>query len=494
VPAVAALTPPPLPFDLPPREELAASPREVVAYYHLLPLYWRKDRNLYAENICPDGNGGVDRAVGGKWRQRPYPVIDNAGLDDAGRVAIMAADIGEAAAIGIDAFLVNVAYRPTDFRWREQLCPIYAAADDFCANTAPGFRIAVDLSALAISGWPAADQSPQAWADSLAPFLQRPSAYTYAGRPALAVYHVTKLPPSWYEALAGRLLEAHGIDVAILPSYQGSKLRELDPYTYLMPRVMPCVHGWTGPGPQVPPAAMHQSLRAWAAEHGVAVMGSMGQFENDRPAKLKQLDGHGFAIMDNMWRASIEHGDDVVQIVSWNDLEEAHNVRPSTGYQFAPYDLTAYYLTWFKTGAAPTIVRDTLYYAHRMQLLDAPRDETAQPHPYTFRNGAGAPARDGIVTMAFLTAPGTVKVTCGGRTYRHAAPAGVSVFTDPLAAGGAPSFAVIRNRSAVVPKFSSPFRIRSSVVWQDLLYRMGSSSRPPIAEAQTDLPEDRGAN
>ena len=55
---------------------------------------------------------------------------------------------------------------------------------------------------------------------------------------------------------------------------------------------------------------------------------------------------------------AIDGGADWVQLITWNDYGEHTEIAPSTGTQHAFYDLTAYYTAWFKTGAAPRIVRD----------------------------------------------------------------------------------------------------------------------------------------
>src|SRR3954451_9192586 len=107
-----------LPFDIPSRATLAASPKQVVAYYHSLPLYGRSN-DKYADALSPRGRGGADYSSGGRGRQRPYPAVDDAQLTDARRQQYMYDDISDAAAIGIDAFFFNVTYTPTDsFRWK----------------------------------------------------------------------------------------------------------------------------------------------------------------------------------------------------------------------------------------------------------------------------------------------------------------------------------------------------------------------------------------
>jgi hypothetical protein len=54
-------------------------------------------------------------------------------------------------------------------------------------------------------------------------------------------------------------------------------------------------------------------------------------------------------------------------------------------------------------------------------------------------------------------------------------------------------FKIRRGGVDVLPQFSSVFPTRSIIEWQDLLYRMGSSTRPPLPAGilQSNLPQDR---
>jgi len=88
-----------------------------------------------------------------------------------------------------------------------------------------------------------------------------------------------------------------------------------------------------------------------------------------------------------LWKGAIENGADWVQPVTWNDYGESTELSPSTGIQYAFYDLTAYYATWFKNlgmpltqhlgiplkttvaAAQPKILREVLYYFHRIHSL-----------------------------------------------------------------------------------------------------------------------------
>lgn len=488
---------PELPFDIPSKADLAASAKDVLGYYHSVPLYGA-NATSYDENMSPNGNGGSYYSVGGRWRQRPYPFVDSSNLTATKRTTIMAQDVAEAANIGIDAFLINVNFSPSDTKWNTYLLPMYDGADQYNASNDPDFHVAVDLSMNAMKNRAAAEQEPVFWADKLAPLLARSTAYKYKGKPAMSIYQIEEYGPQWYKDFAARLKNAHGLDLYILASFQGNDASTtLAPYVTagLFPSLMPTIHQWAQTSPTTDPSNIQANTRNWAASHNTTYMGTLMVFENDRPSNQKALEGYGFQILQNMWLASIQHNDSIFKLVSWNDHEESHNVRPSTGYQWAPYDVTAYYLTWFKTGQKPQITRDTIFYAHRMQKFGATYDKTKQPLPYNF-SGIAAPV-DKVFTYAFLKAPADVKVVSGGTVYTHSnVAAGATLLSDPLAVPDQPKFSASRNGNIVVPEFSSPFRTRSSVVWQDLLYRMGGSNRPIITNngvpvAQTDMPSDR---
>ena len=60
----------------------------------------------------------------------------------------------------------------------------------------------------------------------------------------------------------------------------------------------------------------------------------------------------------------------------------------------------------------------------------------------------------------------------------------------PLVGDDQPSFRLVVDGVPIID-IQSAFRTRKSVVWQDLYYRAGSSSRPPVPGLQNNLPEDR---
>src|SRR4051794_17457423 len=158
---------------------------------------------------------------------------------------------------------------------------------------------------------------------------------------------------------------------------------------------------------------------------------------------------------------------------------------PTHGYSFL--DLNAYYLTWFKTGAAPAIKRDAVYLTHRKHAVAA-KPTFAQTK--LMKHGGGAPARNTVEALTFSRAAGTVQITVGGTTTSCAVDAGVDTCTVPLRTGSV-SAKLVRG-GATVASLKSPFSVTSAPHVQDLEY-VGSSSlrQGTTASAPAPAPQPR---
>jgi Glycosyl hydrolase family 71 len=185
------------------------------------------------------------------------------------------------------------------------------------------------------------------------------------------------------------------------------------------------------------------------------------------------------------WTSAIQADTDWIQLVTWSDFSESGEIAPytdatlkrdiGTGY----YDLNGYYASWFLTGKEPTITHDVLYYFYRREPTTAAAK--AQIKKATAAAGTGA-ATDEIELLAFLTAPGVVKITVGGKTYSQSASAGLTSFKIP-SQPGIPLFTLSR-ANADVFSFQGGVQIYgagglpSGV--QDLTYWSGSASKTGI--------------
>jgi hypothetical protein len=196
--------------------------------------------------------------------------------------------------------------------------------------------------------------------------------------------------------------------------------------------------------------------------------------QDTRPKSANYYEMDGSLGYQTLWNDAIAGGADWVQMVTWNDYSEGTDIEPSTKIGCAFYDLTAYYINWFKLGKAPPITRDVLYYFHRTQPTSASTANLKNGEtPFALRGATGV--SNAIEVLAFLTAPGVVSITIGPKTYTGNAPAGMSAFTAPLAPG-TPSFNLSRNGKSVL-SFSSTHVISNTVVHWDMLYAAGCSSR-----------------
>jgi hypothetical protein len=179
------------------------------------------------------------------------------------------------------------------------------------------------------------------------------------------------------------------------------------------------------------------------------------------------------------WNSAIQSDSDWVQLVTWNDFSESSSVSPYTdatlnrGIGTGYYDLMGYYAAWFLSGQQPKITHDVLYYFYRKEPTNA-----AGPGQAKLDTVATGSAENSIELLAFLTSPGVLKITIGGKTVTLNAPAGITSFKTPTAAG-TPVFTLTRNGTDV-------FSVKGSVQIygsgglpsgvQDLTYWSGSGS------------------
>jgi hypothetical protein len=449
------------PFDPPPVSVLRASPKKVFAHWHVWPIsldnqpagsdYWSR------ELMTPAGRKGRDAAGGGFARERPLPRPVIADADWAMRD--LETEVARASLIGLDGFMFNIVGPPPNKHFDRLLKMLDAAQ-----RVDPSFRIALMVDAVANK-----DATPEQLADAIAPLAKHPSVFKAPdGRLVLAAFTAERKPMDWWTELFTRLKDA-GVAVYFVPLFQGWRDQ--------MSAFAPLSEGFSDWGRRTPTGA-RQMMPAAAQAHaqGKIWMAPVAPQLN-RPKNLFYKEARGSEAFRDTWEVAIEGGADWVQIITWNDYGEGTEIAPSTGIQYAFYDLAAFYTAWFKTGRQPEITRDVLYYFHRLMPTDAAAASGPQERAFDVREAE--PPRDEIELLAFLTAPGTLEIAIGGKTYRQEAPAGITSFRAPLA-NGRPQFRLVRGGKTVT-EVASPFEIRSQMDFQDMLYRAGSSSRPPVA-------------
>lgn len=459
------------PFD---RSDADDSNKKVFAYY-FPPFPVSIDNkgpaeDYYARWLDPQGGGGEYADTGGHLRDRPLgrPARDQ----EDWRQLDYEWEIRQATDMGLDGFILQthaLGRHETDQRWNH-VDKLLAAA----VKVNPEFEFV--LAPMATRG------TPHQLADALLPLANHPSVLRLGdGRlPVVSFMMAEDHPLKYWREFRSRM-RGGGVETALMPIFVSRGSRDKLPNLEEWYGEIAGYSIWDGHFASV--AASNESESAAARERGLIWI-ARAMFQDIRIRRANKIElRHWEPQNTQTLRALFEHaiaGDAPwMNIVTWNDYQETQ-VAPSQARGYAIGDVMAYYIEWFKTGSAPEIVRDALYYTHRPQLVDAPFDKKRQTAG-AFQVDAGPAAEDYVELLAFLTGPGRLVVTQGDdRQVMDVDSAGVSSFRVPLKAGAAPKFELLRS-GQVVTSTTSSTRVKDAVVYQDMTYRAGgglSCDRP----------------
>jgi Glycosyl hydrolase family 71 len=303
-----------------------------------------------------------------------------------------------------------------------------------------------------------------------------PAAYHLSdGRLVVSPFDASLNSPVWWQSVISRL-SAQGIQIALVPTFLGWAL-SADAFS-----------------------AISYGFSDW----GSATVAGAGALEGDpdivhstykkifmMPVDPQQYRPKGFvyweagnsAALRGAWTDSIQGDADWIQLVTWNDLSESSTIEPVTdatlqrniGTGF--YNLTGYYASWFLTGQQPKITHDVLYYFYRREPTTAAAGAQSQ-----LANVYSGVATNYIELVGFLTSPGVLKITIGGKTYTQDAAAGIVSFKIP-SQPGIPLFTLSRGSSDVFSfqggvQIYGPGGLPSAV--EDLTYWSGSAAKSGI--------------
>jgi hypothetical protein len=477
-PAAATTAPPPvtaanstdscLAFSMPSTDALFGSAKKVFAhYFRPFPLQINNvaaAQDYYnTQYLSPHGESNKWVAQGGFLRQRPLglPVSSASNWE----LMNMEHEVRLAIARGITGFTFDV-LSTSDTAPNGLLPTLLQAAE----AVDPRFKIVVmpDLTSLGTNATTVTQV--------IASVAKSPAAYKLAdGRLVVTAFDASLASPTWWSSVFSAL-SAQGIEVAFVPTFLG--------WTQHAAAFSSISYGFSDWGTAT--AAATKSIQADPAtahnQYGKIYMTPIDS-QQFRPKDFQYWEAGNSASFRNAWTSSIQGGADWVQIVTWSDYSESGQVEPSTdatlnrtiGTGF--YDLNGYYAAWFLTGKQPAITHDVLYYFYRREPSSA-----AAPAQGQLDSIISSTAQDDIEVVAFLTAPGVVKITIGGQSYSQDAPAGVSTFKIPTQPG-IPTFTLSRNEAEV---FSFPGGVQiyghsgipSGVL--DLTYWSGSASQAGV--------------
>lgn len=407
-----------------------------------------------------DGERGKWAAMGGYLRQRPLPIGVNS--DRNWQLSNMQQEVRMAIARGIIGFTIDV-LSPKEVTGTDTHLQLLLSA---AQSVDPRFKIIVmpDISAL--------KSDADTVVKIIAAVAPSPAAYRLDdGRLVVSAFNAGANSADWWAGVLQQL-KSRGISVAFVPTFLGWKA-QAGAFASIS-------HGFGDWGTATARAAtgMQGDPDIAHKNYGKIYMMPVDP-QQYRPKGSIYWEAGNSATFRNSWMSAINGNADWVQLVTWSDFSESSEIEPYTdatlrrdiGTGF--YNLNAFYSTWFLTGKQPTISHDVLYYFYRREVSSAA--SAAQSAPNKIMNSA---PEDNIELLAFLTAPGELKITIAGQSVTQNAPAGITSFKVP-SSPGVPVFSLSRAGTPVI-SFQGPIQIfgpgglPSGVI--DMTYWSGSAA------------------
>jgi len=440
---------------------LFGSRRKVFAHWHWFPISFDNQpasHDYYATQLLsPAGLGGQYRNVGGFMRNRPLPRPTRGGN---WRLLDMIDDLAYASAIGVDAFQVNLRdLSPKSFFIQD----IHLLLDAAVASQSPT-RVYPNLDCSS----ELLDLSADKIVAALGPVFDHPAVYRGTdGKVWLGAFYAEAWDVARWSALLAALRAKY--DVHFFPVFLNAGRASIDHL-----KLANTVGTWTADREGA--IAKLGDFAARARSVGASWCQPVSP-QDFRPKNAWYTEAKNSAVFREGWEAAIANGADAVNITTWNDYSEGSAIRPSTGIQYGYYDLAAYYISWFKTASRPQIVRDVLYYFHRIEIPRGPEMGTMQSRRLML---SGSPLPSNLIeVVACLTAPGDVSIGVGDSNRTEELQRGLSAMTMPMSRG-VPRFALERHGTRRL-SFESAFPIPHAAPFEDFLYRAGSSNRLPVS-------------
>lgn len=447
-----------LPFDAIAPEVMAAKKRVVIAHWHYFQTEMNSDNGVWApQDARPPGdywnkfylstNGDGSSSSGPYLRDRPLHRAPRPGTIDVWRIEDNKEEIRKAQAMSIDAFQFNI--QSTALGPTSDVMRMLEAAKQL--NT--GFKVMASFDCDILKA-----ATPEHVAAVISQIRTHPNILRRDGKLVLGCFRIESWPVDKIKQMLALIGEPvfyvpHFLDWSFYPAYKdviqgvavwrGNNYNEYPAIGALAKQVKADGKAWAAP--------------IWAQDVRHHVQGGRRFWES-----------RGSYLWRTSWQQAIDLGADFAFITTWNDYAEGHHVQPSLNIQYLWADLCSYYAAWFKTGEAPKIVRDVLYYVHRIERTDAPTQGSPR------MTNQCQPDYNDIELLGFLTAPGTLQINGVPLNV----PEGIQSYRVPFAVGKS-AFKLIRDGKEVI-SFASNFTTRATSPFQDLLYRGGSNTRPSV--------------
>jgi len=451
----------PLPFKTADLNQLHSAPRKVFAHYFTpFPLSIDNrpaEADYYAQHYLKrTGENNKFYDVGGYLRERPLPVgpFQNAHWQKID----LAIEVLRAQRIGIDGFGVDLlALEGVHWQQTLQLFEVVSEiAHDFAVVPEPDMFALKDISEAGL-------------AQALATLIASPAAYHLPdGRALVIPFNAEAKPPDFWRHVGESLTKQGHPTALILDFVDPSDRTAYEPVSY----------GYTTWGARDPLTLQWQetrdNLRSFLKSSGgrSPIMAPVAP-QDTRPKEATFWEAQNTSLYRALWTRAIESPAQFAHLITWNDYSEASEISPSSRTQYVFYDLAAYYISWFKSGTAPPIGKDAIFYAYRSQVLRPDAKAEAKDKTFDLRGRTGL--RNDIEMLAFLTAPAMMEIETGGRVFQKQGTTGLNSFTV-TAQTGRPIFRLKRGHELIL-ETPGAWIIESKSDRIDPLYAGGSSTR-----------------
>lgn len=439
-------------FKLPARN---ASDTVVLAHYFpVFPLAMSNENpttDYYARNWMPvAGENGQHATYGGRLRDRP---LTNAPYPGDWRRNAAKEEIEAAIKYGIDGFFVNL--------MSTGHANVYNALRDEANANFKGFHVVpmVDTNGSLVD-------NQTNLVKAVSSFIATDNALRLPnGKYAVGSFKAEGRDAAWWTRLATDVKAASGRDIDFLHIYNSSSIGSLPQYGA----------GIWGPGTDPVTVNAWAGIKSQTTARGVKTVQPI--WAQDVRVKSGNSDEvRGFGGLRASWDKAVEADPEFAQMATWDDYTEASHFKPSAMRGTALLEYSAYRIAEMRLGGKPEILKDAIFVSHRNQTLNATvtggqtvmMKQWRSPTP-----GRGSTVTDGfreeVEVLTFLTRPQRVTVTVGGQATSYDAPAGEFSRYVPARAGE------VKVSLSGGLEFTSPIRIRSTVVNQDRAYAFSSS-------------------
>ncbi|KAJ6550422.1 glycoside hydrolase family 71 protein [Mycena vulgaris] len=355
-------------------------------------------------------------------------------------------DINTAKATGIDGFALNVALPDYEV---DRVATAFVAAQDADFKLFFSFDMTRD--------WQASDI-----VSLVAAHATSPAMLTYNGGVLLSTFAGEANGDAFWAGIKSTLA-GQGINTTFSPSFLSFRDPAQAP-TLLstFPSIDGFFNWWSWPNDVNANLTTETDLAYKTAAQtrgGPYIMAvSPWQFKNiDQPNSWVEL---GDTLWNYRWLQAIQDvKPDIIEIVTWNDYGESHyigDINPNVdlgtaapnyvdGFPHEAWRIIAkYYISWYKTGAAPTVTDDVVVYWYRRHPKAVSCTGGFVPRFSTF-------PVDAVFAMALLSSPATVTLEIGSSQAQFTAEAGASMgsVNFPVEDSMTPHIEIIRNGQAV---------------------------------------------